>query len=256
MFSLATLVQFLMDLLRDEDAQAQFLADPERVLAENGLSGVSAQDVCDAQPVLADKAGVHVRPQHSSDHHGAAHNGGGGHHGGGHSGGHSGGGHGAVHEIQRVINTHSVDHQVVVQHHTPHYNTYNEYVTNLEYTDNSVHAEEGATVVQDSFNQDNDGVDNKGGVIEDSNVANGDQSDVGNTDVDTTVEGSYNTDASETTSVTDSGNDFSDNSTDVADSFNDASTTSSTSIEESFNTDDSITVDDGALADAGAGAMA
>ena len=98
MLSLSSLIEFLLDMLRDEATQAEFERDPSGSLAARGLSGVTAQDVRDVQPMLADVGGVH-RVVHSPDHDGhaaslkshafAGSNGAGGHGGGDHgSGGH------------------------------------------------------------------------------------------------------------------------------------------------------------------------
>jgi len=51
-------IDFLLDLLRNEDTQAEFERDPEGVLADRGLEGVTAQDVRDARLVLADSGGA------------------------------------------------------------------------------------------------------------------------------------------------------------------------------------------------------
>src|SRR4051795_2273889 len=167
MLDVSSLIEFLLNLLRDDAAQAEFVRDPQGVLAQAGLSGFTAQDICDAQPILADRTAVAVH-HHQPVHH-----------------------HDPVHQIQHVINTHTVDKQVIVKHDAPQYNTYNEYNQHYSYTDNSIHAD---TAIVDSFNQDNDGVDNKGGVISHSNVANGDQTDVGNSEETTTLTDSLNTD--------------------------------------------------------------
>ncbi|WP_214408038.1 IniB N-terminal domain-containing protein [Pseudonocardia lacus] len=219
------LIEFLLDLLRDEQAQAEFARDPQGMLARAGLEGVSAQDVCDAQPIVADHPAVRHHPQHDAPRH---------HHDGPRHHDHDD----PVREIHHVVKTHTVEKDVVVKHHSEQ-NVYNEYNSHFSYTDNSITAD---TVIQDSFNQDNDGVDNKGGIINDSNVANGDQEDVGNTDEDTTITDSLNEDNSETEVVVDSGNDFSDNSTSVADSGNDSSTSTDVDVNGSYNEDSSTTV--------------
>ena len=109
------------------------------------------------------------------------------------------------------------------------------------------------TVIQDSFNQDNDGVDNKGGVINDSNVANGDQDDVGNTDIDTDIDDSFNEDNSDTDVIVDSGNETTTTTTTATESFNDTTTATTTEVNDSYNTDSSATLvdaDDTPAADA------
>ncbi len=233
MLSISSLIDFLLNLLRDDDARAEFERDPQAVLARHGLEGVTAQDIRDVKPMLADTHGVSLRsdgrgcddddsPRPDVADHGSrpAHD-------------HRPANDDPVREIRHVTNNHDVDKDVVVKQHTQ--NTYNEY-NQFNYTDNSVTTGDGSTVIQDSFNQDNDGVDNKGGVINDSNVAGGDQSTVGNVDETTAVEDSFNDDASETVVVTDSGNDSSDNSTTVDSSFNESSTNSE-ALNNSYDAD-------------------
>jgi len=243
MLSISSLIEFLINLLRDDAAQAEFARDPQAVLAKHGLANVTAQDVCDARPILADVAGVRPHRQHhdndggggSQHHHHQAQ-----HHQAQHQHQHQSKQHhdDPVREIHHVVNNHSVDREVIVKHNTTQ-NTYNEYNNHFSYTDNSITAD---TVIQDSFNQDNDGVDNKGGIINDSNVANGDQTDVGNSEETTTVEDSFNEETTDTTVIVDSGNDSSDNSTTVTDSGNDSSTSVSAEVNDSYNADNSLTV--------------
>lgn len=226
MNAVSSLIEFLMDLLRDEEAQAEFARDPQAMLASRGLDGVTAQDICEAQPVLADHPAVRQVPQD----------------GGGGGGWHPRPQHDdPVREINNVVNTHTVDTKVIVKTESPQYNTYNEYNAHYSYTDNSITAD---TVIQDSFNQDNDGVDNKGGVIRDSNVANGDQDDVGNTDVDTDIEDSFNEDNSDTDVIVDSGNETTTTTTTATDSFNDTAATTTTEVNDSYNADSSTTLVD------------
>lgn len=192
MLSLSSLIEFLLDMLRDEATQQDFARDPTATLAARGLSDVTAQDVRDVQPMLADVGGVDRVVQEPAYHGQAAsvqqafagssagsHAAGGGHGG---QGGGSGGGQDAVREIQQVAREYVVTRPVTEV--TQEYKTYNSF-TEFS-TDNSVHAAEGATVVQDSYNQDNDGVDNKGGVIDGSTVGGGNVEGSGN-DVDTTT---------------------------------------------------------------------
>lgn len=203
MLSISSLIQFLLDLLRDSDAQAEFARDPQAVLARHGLEGVTGQDVRDIAPMLADCQGV-------SRHDGSGDDGGGPRHHGDDDD--------PVRAIHHVTHNHRVDHDVVVEHHTAQ-PVYNEYNTEFHYYDHSVTTGDDSTVIQDSFNQDNDGVDNKGGIIVDSNVAGADQTDVGNSEETTTIEDSFDEDSSETIVVVDSNNDSSDHSTTVTDSF-------------------------------------
>ncbi|MBW0094254.1 hypothetical protein I4I77_32230, partial [Pseudonocardia sp. KRD-188] len=118
-----------------------------------------------------------------------------------------------VRVIHHVQQTHHVEREVVVrnEHHTTQEIEYKQYNTEYNYVDNSVHVAEGGTYINDSYNQDNDGVDLKGADVVDSSVVVGDENTVGNTVVTTeettTVTDSFNEDASEEIIVVDSGND-------------------------------------------------
>ncbi len=191
MLSLSSLIEFLLDMLRDEATQAEFARDPSATLAARGLAGVTAQDIRDVQPMLADVDGVQCDAGDGPGEHGGRLHGGSGHHG-------SGAHHDAVREIHHVTREYTVTRPEVTnvtQEYT--YNSYTEFST-----DNSVHASDGSTVIQDSYNQDNDGVDNKGGRIDDSTVSGGDMGGSGNTTDTSTVTGSGN----DSTTVVDSGN--------------------------------------------------
>ena len=52
------IIDFLLGLLRDDAARAQFDRDPQKALADAGLQGVSAQDIRDARLQLADSGAV------------------------------------------------------------------------------------------------------------------------------------------------------------------------------------------------------
>jgi hypothetical protein len=52
------IIDFLLGLLRDDAARAQFERDPQKTLADSGLQGVSAQDIRDARLQLADSGAV------------------------------------------------------------------------------------------------------------------------------------------------------------------------------------------------------
>lgn len=61
MSSMSALIDFLVSLMRSDDAQTAFEQDPEGTLARNGLEGVTSQDVRDARLVMCDSGGA--RPQ-------------------------------------------------------------------------------------------------------------------------------------------------------------------------------------------------
>lgn len=225
MLSLSSLIDFLLSLLRDEDAQAEFERDPQAMLARYNLDGVTAQDIRDVQPMLADCDGVSYRG--SRDHDGDGYSGGGRDGGDRDGGGRDGGGHSGGHRsysddddpvrvIHHVQKSHHVEREVVVEqenHHTTQEIEYKQYNSEFHYTDNSVHVADGGTYIKDSYNQDNDGVDLKGADVVDSNVVVGDENTVDNTVVTTeettTVTESFNEDDSEDFVVVDSGNDSS-----------------------------------------------
>jgi hypothetical protein len=56
--TLQDVIDFLLDLIRNEEAQAEFERDPQGVLEDRGLEGVTAQDVRDARLVLGDQGGA------------------------------------------------------------------------------------------------------------------------------------------------------------------------------------------------------
>ena len=243
MLSLSSLIEFLLDLLRDPQVADDFARDPQGTLAANGLAGVTAADVRDVRPLLADHPGVrcgdddrgggggggqHARPEHHAVHHARPEHH--GHHGR------------PQHDDDPVREIHHVQQQYVVHRPEVHHHTTTHHTTTTQnhyeftYVDNSVHAEEGATVIQDSFNQDNDGVDNKGGTIDDSVVAGGDANGSGNSTEVVVIEDSF--DEEHATTVTDSGNTTTE--VVVTDSMNDEST----EIDDSFTSESSTTVSD------------
>jgi hypothetical protein len=54
MSSLSALIDFLVSLMRDDDARAEFDQDPQAALARGGLGDVTGQDVRDARMVMRD----------------------------------------------------------------------------------------------------------------------------------------------------------------------------------------------------------
>lgn len=69
------LIDFILSLLRDPEAAAEFDEDPQGALASRGLSNVSAADVCSVAPVIADRPAVvpHHSADRSGDHSGGHH---------------------------------------------------------------------------------------------------------------------------------------------------------------------------------------
>ncbi len=209
MLSVSSLIEFLLNLLRDEAAQAEFERDPQGMLARHGLDGLSAQDVRDATPMVADHKAVYVK--HGGDDQSPYH------------------GDDPVRAITHITEHYEVNNVVVDD--SDEYNfTYvddRDTIVNVDDRDTTaIHADGDVTikdsfnqdndvnVIEDSFNQDNDGVDNKGGTIDDSVVAGDDIEGSLNSDDDTAVVDSFNEDNSETNV------DVSDDDTGIKDSFN------------------------------------
>ncbi len=73
MSAIATLIDFLMGLMRDEKTRLEFERDPDAGLADRGLENVTGQDVRDARLMMADdgvarqKAGHASRPDRGDD---------------------------------------------------------------------------------------------------------------------------------------------------------------------------------------------
>ncbi len=211
MLSVSSLIEFLMNLLRDEAAQAEFERDPHGVLARHGLDGLSGQDVRDVAPMVADHEAVHVK--HAGDHSSPDHD------------------DDPVREITHITKHYEVNN-VVVDDSDEYHVTYvddRDTIVNVDDRDTTtIHADGDVTiedsfnqdndvnVIEDSFNQDNDGVDNKGGTIDDSVVAGEDIEDSLKSDDDTTVSDSFNVDNSETVDASDDDT----TGTDVQDSYN------------------------------------
>jgi hypothetical protein len=65
MTAATSLLDFILNLLKDPLAQEQFCASPEQVLAANGLTGVSAADIRETLPLVTDNRYVELN---SSNH--------------------------------------------------------------------------------------------------------------------------------------------------------------------------------------------
>ena len=55
MTAATSLLDFILNLLKNPQAQAEFRASPEHVLAANGLTGVSAADISGTLPLVTDR---------------------------------------------------------------------------------------------------------------------------------------------------------------------------------------------------------
>ncbi|MFI6102040.1 IniB N-terminal domain-containing protein [Lentzea sp. NPDC051213] len=58
---LSNLIDFLMNLLKDDEAKKAFDENPDGELNKAGLNGVTGQDVRDARLIMADSGGVRAR---------------------------------------------------------------------------------------------------------------------------------------------------------------------------------------------------
>jgi len=215
MITVSSLLEFLTNLLRDPAAQEEFERDPQGTLAKHGLDGLCGQDVQDVYPLLADQPGVQAT---GGDHVQALR--------------YQGGDDDPVRAITYLKDTHEVHETVVYESNAYSYTYVDDRDTIIAVDDrdtttitaegdvnikDSFNSDTDINVIEDSFNQDNDGVDNKGGIINDSAVAGDDIEDSLNSDDDTVVKDSFNTDNSET-NIDASDDDVFD--TDIKDSFN------------------------------------
>jgi hypothetical protein len=168
MTSISSLIDFLMGLMRDDNTKREFAADPDSMMAEKGLSGVTAQDVRDARLIMADDGGARPRPDAGS------HDGG---YGGGHGGGY-GGGSDAVREIVHTTNTFEIDQS----RHTT--------IGDIDQT--IVNIDDRDTTILDSFNSADEVT-----AIQDNDTINNNDND---TDVDVVnIEDSFNDEPGEVT---------------------------------------------------------
>ncbi|MEV1293971.1 IniB N-terminal domain-containing protein [Pseudonocardia sp. NPDC049635] len=233
-----SLIQFILDLLRDPKLLAEFKEDPQGLLASCGLSEVSAEDVRDAIVLAQDNDDVSFDRNYST-------------------GGNGGGGHSTP--------------PPPVEHPKPGEDpiTYlDKYVTNNHYTYN---IDDRDTIVDNSINQNidtgggdfrqdietnsvvasGDGAVAAGGDIEDSVITTGDDNIVG--DGNDVVSGDDNTTAFGSGDATSVGDISADDgaavavggdargSNDTSDSFNETTTSTevTTDISDSFNVDSS-----------------
>ena len=60
MNSVTSLLDFILNLLKDPQAQAEFKANPQQVLADNGLTGVCAADIHETLPLVTDDRSVEL----------------------------------------------------------------------------------------------------------------------------------------------------------------------------------------------------
>jgi hypothetical protein len=187
--AISSLIEFLLALLGDEELQADFEADPEGTLAKYGLDSACGLDIRDAQPMVADHVGVQSMGGQPD----------------------FGDGEDAVPEISLITKHYVVHERPDVNNYNYYYVDDNDIIITVDDRDTvNIHADgdltitdsfnedNDITVIDNSFNQDNDGVDNKGGSIDHSTVAGDDMDSSLNSDDDTSVSGSDNTTVTET----------------------------------------------------------
>ena len=66
MTAATSLLDFILNMLKDPQAQAEFRASPEQVLAANGLTGVSAADIHETLPLVTDNRFVELASSHAA----------------------------------------------------------------------------------------------------------------------------------------------------------------------------------------------
>jgi hypothetical protein len=65
MTAATSLLDFILNLLKNPQAQEEFRASPEQVLAANGLTGVSAGDIHETLPLVTDNRFVELTSSHA-----------------------------------------------------------------------------------------------------------------------------------------------------------------------------------------------
>jgi len=197
------LIEFILSLLRDPDALAEFEEDPHAALAGRGLNSVTAADVCAVAPVVIERASVAAQPASparpdtpSVDP--------------------------VVREVQNIVNNFAwVDDSDTIVDQSVNQNIWADGdVTQVFDQEANVASGDDAIAAGDDVDIDQS-EDNS------TTITAGDDANVGNDTTQTVVDGSYNetTDASTTTDDS--------TTTVVQDSFQDSSTTET--ADESYN---------------------
>jgi len=193
------LIEFILSLLRDPDALAEFEADPVETLSRKGLGDVCAEDVRAVAPVVVDRPDVVPKapvvptpptPPGPPD---------------------------PVTEISRIVNTFvTVDNRATIIDQSVNQNIWAEGDVTQVFDQSAIVASgDGAAAAGDDAVVDSS----------DTDITVGDVS-IGNTDTTTTTTDSNNDNSTTTDTTTDA---------DVDDSFNDDSTTIDTAVVDSFN---------------------
>ena len=191
MVAFADVIDFLLRLLTDENAQAEFDRDPQGTLAQAGLEGVTAADIRDARLQLADSGAVsatddgrgssyggddpvreigYTTQHYVADEH-VVHD----------NGGHGDGGHGDLSLVNRGDTFVTIDDRDTLFFQsisdddvtiTDSFNEDNSVNTQTAIQDNDINVSDDDTTInaEDSFNEDNDLV-----AIQDNDVNGGDE---------------------------------------------------------------------------------
>ena len=264
-----TLLEFLMNLLRDPDAAEEFRHDPEKALNDAGLGDINAEDVDAIMPVVLDYAPVRIDSSFDRDF-----STGGNASWGGSSGPGWGGDRGRDRDDGKDRDDDGKDggwgdddHGHAVQQLTHIVNHYS-YSTEIDDRDNVVDQSTNQNIWADGdvtqwFDSESviasgddslaagDDVRIDSSTDESVNVEADDDAEVniGNTELaiddsfnedrSVDIDDSFNDDHSETTEVEDSYNDNSETTTevDIDDSFNDESVDADVDVKDSFNED-------------------
>jgi ribosomal protein L31E len=225
------LIEFILSLLRDPAAAAQFDEDPDASLAERGLSNVSHADVCAVAPVIIDRepvvpvnAAVSPSARPSSDP--------------------------AINEIRNLVNNFAyVDDRDTVVDQSVNQNIW------ADGDVTQVFDQEAVIASGDDAIAAGDDVDIDQTQDDSTHINAGDDVNMGNDTTTSVVDGSNNTttdtttttDASTVTVVEDSANDSSTTQT-AAESYNDTATTTTETTTDTdanvvYDSDDAAVVD-------------
>lgn len=222
------LIEFILSLLGDPAAAAEFEADPERTLASKGLSGVCVEDVRAVAPVVVDRPDVSPRPPSPP-------------------GPPTPPGPPSVEkEILNITNSFHIDNRATIVDQSVNQNIWADGDVNQIFDNEAVvnSGDNGAAAGDDAEVDNTDTDVNVGGNVE-----------IGNEDTTTNIDGSFNDESTNTETDTEVEIDdsFQDDSTDVAidtevdGSFNETTTTEvvtdiDASNEGNFASDDALAV--------------
>lgn len=219
------LIEFIMSLLGDPAAAAEFEADPEKVLASKGLSGACVADVRAVAPVIVDRPDVAPKPPAPPGPPGPP---------------------SVEKEILNITNSFQIDNRATIVDQSVNQNIWADGDVNQIFDNEAIvnSGDNGAAAGDDAD------VNNS-----DTDVTVGGDVGIGNEDTTTNIDGSFNdqstnTDTDVDTEIDDS---FQDDSTDVAvdttvdESFNDTTTTDvvndiDASNEGNFASDEAVAV--------------